>query len=598
MATWYVDGTNGSDSNDGTTAILGGGHGPVATIAKAIGASGLAASGDTVYIAPKAGGYRETVTVGVTPTSELKVIGDVRRSKGWAASTPNGPVLWSGWTTNDYSAGSSSALLNTNGKNFLTFEDLLFASPANPTVIDALSVTGSHDLVFRRCVVIARPIDAVFGFSYKGTALTDPNLTFDSCIFLAGATSFSIDCPLHASTNYTATVTVKNCLFYGITGTRGIEVQSSGAGTGKPQGPWTIAHCTFAGNYSSGGIDPRNGNWATGAIKVYSCLGFGVGVFSGNNATVFTSDRNRIWSGATIGASPVGNNDMGGSSFSVISPGLWEMGQSMLWGLPPRPFFSPTPGSPVNASTGQNSAALLTNDMLSRPRPAGGFVPGFEAATTVTGTATSGSTASLTKTGAGWTTNQFVGYLLTITGGTGSGQRRWVASNTATVLTVNYAFLTAPDATSTFSLDPPGLDAAPGCYDGFDTYLPGGSANADGATGNCLEMIGPGNTAINVAVPASAVVVSVKVKWDSNHGDTNKPRAIMVWQPAIGVDDAADTVLKYHEIKTATGTAGSGYETLSFSSITPTAAGFVKIILQSRSATANGIAYFDTVAVT
>jgi len=50
-----------------------------------------------------------------------------------------------------------------------------------------------------------------------------------------------------------------------------------------------------------------------------------------------------------------------------------------------------------------------------------------------------------------WTVNQWVGATVTITKGLGVGQRRTVVSNTATVLTVNIAWTTTPDATSFYS---------------------------------------------------------------------------------------------------------------------------------------------------
>ncbi|MEW6432682.1 MAG: Ig-like domain-containing protein [Myxococcota bacterium] len=72
------------------------------------------------------------------------------------------------------------------------------------------------------------------------------------------------------------------------------------------------------------------------------------------------------------------------------------------------------------------------------------------------GTATAGTATTLTDSTRTWTANQWRGYTLAITGGTGAGQQRVVASNTATQLTVASAFSPAPDATSTFALiDPP-----------------------------------------------------------------------------------------------------------------------------------------------
>lgn len=78
-------------------------------------------------------------------------------------------------------------------------------------------------------------------------------------------------------------------------------------------------------------------------------------------------------------------------------------------------------------------------------------------------TATGGTTTTLVDSTAAWVTNQYAFSDVIITGGTGAGQRRRIASNTATTLTLaaavtgnsrTGAFTTAPDATSTFRIVP------------------------------------------------------------------------------------------------------------------------------------------------
>ncbi|MFM7513004.1 MAG: hypothetical protein ACKO3F_06495, partial [Cyanobium sp.] len=56
-----------------------------------------------------------------------------------------------------------------------------------------------------------------------------------------------------------------------------------------------------------------------------------------------------------------------------------------------------------------------------------------------TGTATGGSSTTLTNTAKGWSINQWTNSQLRITAGTGAGQIRTVASNTATTLTLSSA---------------------------------------------------------------------------------------------------------------------------------------------------------------
>lgn len=70
-----------------------------------------------------------------------------------------------------------------------------------------------------------------------------------------------------------------------------------------------------------------------------------------------------------------------------------------------------------------------------------------------TGTATAGAATTLTNTAKNWAVNQWANYQVRIVGGTGAGQIRTIASNTATVLTVSSAWTTNPDATSTYSIE-------------------------------------------------------------------------------------------------------------------------------------------------
>ena len=51
-----------------------------------------------------------------------------------------------------------------------------------------------------------------------------------------------------------------------------------------------------------------------------------------------------------------------------------------------------------------------------------------------------------------WPVNAFLNLVIEITGGTGAGQMRRIASNTATRITPDAAFGTAPDATSLYRI--------------------------------------------------------------------------------------------------------------------------------------------------
>lgn len=75
------------------------------------------------------------------------------------------------------------------------------------------------------------------------------------------------------------------------------------------------------------------------------------------------------------------------------------------------------------------------------------------AAGIATGTATAGTSTTLTNSAKAWSTNMWTNYQIRITGGTGKGQIRTVASNTGTAITVSAAWTVTPDATSVYSIE-------------------------------------------------------------------------------------------------------------------------------------------------
>lgn len=70
-----------------------------------------------------------------------------------------------------------------------------------------------------------------------------------------------------------------------------------------------------------------------------------------------------------------------------------------------------------------------------------------------TGTATAGAASTITNAAKNWSTNQWANYQIRITSGTGAGQIRTIASNTATVITVASNWTTNPDDTSEYAIE-------------------------------------------------------------------------------------------------------------------------------------------------
>lgn len=69
-----------------------------------------------------------------------------------------------------------------------------------------------------------------------------------------------------------------------------------------------------------------------------------------------------------------------------------------------------------------------------------------------TGTATAGGASTIDNSSKAWSVNQWANAQIRITAGTGAGQIRTIASNTATSITVSSAWTTVPDATSQYAI--------------------------------------------------------------------------------------------------------------------------------------------------
>lgn len=102
----------------------------------------------------------------------------------------------------------------------------------------------------------------------------------------------------------------------------------------------------------------------------------------------------------------------------------------------------------VEATTLDVTGAAVFNSTISL----GGVARGSWGEDVISGTATAGGASTLTDTTKNLGTNSLANMILHVTGGTGIGQVRIIASNTSTVITVSEAFTTTPDVTSTYKV--------------------------------------------------------------------------------------------------------------------------------------------------
>jgi hypothetical protein len=129
-----------------------------------------------------------------------------------------------------------------------------------------------------------------------------------------------------------------------------------------------------------------------------------------------------------------------------------------------------------------------------------------------------------------------------------------------------------------------GILLAVGALERHDTASQETSVVDAGSSG--IKIVGPGDHDLKIPVDASSTTISIRARYDTNHAATNKPQAILLANPKIGV--TAETVTMTAAVDT--------WQTLTFAAQTPSAKGVVTVRLVSRSAAGNGIAYFDTVA--
>lgn len=190
------------------------------------------------------------------------------------------------------------------------------------------------------------------------------------------------------------------------------------------------------------------------------------------------------------------------------------------------------PGGPgmkyFDLATGTWSAALTMTGAPVAPvtdcklRSTPGSVAQF-----ATGTATAGTASTLTNGAKTWTVNQWTNSQVRITAGTGAGQIRTIASNTATVLTVAANWTINPDNTSVYAIE---------CNDDY-LYLAGNAAITlyrYSISGNSWSTLSPGvarSVAPGVGMSLNWVKGATAAAW-TNEAAIINGRRLYSWRGA------------------------------------------------------------------
>lgn len=168
--------------------------------------------------------------------------------------------------------------------------------------------------------------------------------------------------------------------------------------------------------------------------------------------------------------------------------------------------------------------------------------------TIVTGTATAGGASTLTNSAKSWAANQWTNYQVRITGGTGAGQVRTIASNTGTVLTTSAAWTIVPDATSVYAIE----------TNQDHGYLMGNNAVTlyrYTLSTNAWATLSPG--AARAAAPGLAA--SLSMIESQEHADWTNESAILNGRRLYSFRGGAGSILDYYDIAANTWVSGVDY---------------------------------------
>jgi hypothetical protein len=342
--------------------------GSVKSIGMTTSSSSPVVGGNDVFIAP--GVYRETLGFGMSsPGSVVTFQGDPGNTQQFTDGAPGVPVSpgesrVTNYTTNDTTAPAAAIVFSTTTKSNLTFSDLYLVSGSVSAV---LSLTNGTAITFNDCVFEACNSGAANLMSLNPAVDTNSNWNFNRCVFvsLAGSALFLATLPTSTVADYSAGITLTDCLLVQAGTSNCFTVTASGANSFKGGGV-SLVNCTLLGG---GGFQTNNVNLSiTFPCTVNNCLvlaGSGTGIAAQSTSQV-TESYNRIIATTARTNVLVGTGSVSNNSYAA----LMELGQAWQANRRLRPFLSPTFDSP-HLAFGALASPPLT-DLLNLPKPSGG----------------------------------------------------------------------------------------------------------------------------------------------------------------------------------------------------------------------------------
>lgn len=285
---------------------------------------------------------------------------------------------------------------------------------------------------------------------------------------------------------------------------------------------------------------------ATNLTLARDLIGYDIEITAGPNAGLRrTILRSTVGANATITvATPFPVAITASSSFRLLTPRYYVLNGGTLAAGSFRVYDFATNTWTTLSQTGLPATWATDGKLIATPSIGNeGTAISF-----ATGTASAGGASTLTNAAKNWAVNQWANYQVRITGGTGAGQIRTIASNTATVLTVSAAWTTNPDATSTYAIEG---------NDDF-LYLMGNGAVAlyrYSISANTWTTLAP------AAARAAAPGLAASGSWVSsvNRADWTDENNIVNGRRIYSFRGGAGAVLDYYDIAANTWVSGVPY---------------------------------------
>jgi len=262
--------------------------------------------------------------------------------------------------------------------------------------------------------------------------------------------------------------------------------------------------------------------------------GYSVRIVGGPNAgQTFTIASNTIGANAVITTVETAGVAFSASTvYQLLTPRWYLLGSGTLASGSFKVYDFATNTWTTLVNTGLPATIATDGRLIATPSMVDGETVAF-----ATGTATAGAGSTITNGAKAWTTNQWTNYQIRITGGTGAGQIRTIASNTGTVITVSAAWATNPDATSTYEITG---------NDDFLYYIGNNAVTMYrySISGNSWSTLSPG--VARSAAPAAGA--SGHWFWDADEPEWTNENAIQNGRYIYSVRGGASTAIDRYDI--------------------------------------------------